>query len=70
MLDSLPRSTARGEIGDLDMNSHTPSIMPPGSQRHLFDVPEDVVHFNTANMSPLLRRVPADLDRLVDGRRG
>ena len=31
--------------------------MPAGSQRHLFDVPEDVAYFNTANMSPLLRRV-------------
>ena len=31
--------------------------MPVGSQRHLFDVPADVAYFNTANMSPLLRRV-------------
>ena len=28
-----------------------------GSQRHLFEVPEDVAYFNTANMSPLLRAV-------------
>jgi selenocysteine lyase/cysteine desulfurase len=32
-------------------------VMSVGSQRHLFDVPEDVAYFNTANMSPLLRRV-------------
>jgi hypothetical protein len=25
-----------------------------GSQRHLFEVPDDVAYFNTANMSPLL----------------
>ena len=31
--------------------------MPVGSQRFLFDVPEGVAYFNTANMSPLLRRV-------------
>jgi selenocysteine lyase/cysteine desulfurase len=30
---------------------------PVGSQRGLFDVPDDVVYFNTANMSPLLRSV-------------
>ncbi len=28
-----------------------------GSQRQLFEVPEDVAYFNTANMSPLLRAV-------------
>jgi selenocysteine lyase/cysteine desulfurase len=28
-----------------------------GSQRHLFEVPEDVAYFNTANMSPLLHAV-------------
>jgi selenocysteine lyase/cysteine desulfurase len=28
-----------------------------GSQRHLFEVPDDVAYFNTANMSPLLRAV-------------
>ena len=28
-----------------------------GSQRHLFEVPEEVAYFNTANMSPLLRAV-------------
>ena len=28
-----------------------------GSQRHLFEVPEEVVYFNTANMSPLLGAV-------------
>ncbi len=28
-----------------------------GSQRHLFEVPEGVAYFNTANMSPLLRAV-------------
>jgi selenocysteine lyase/cysteine desulfurase len=28
-----------------------------GSQRHLFDVPDEVAYFNTANMSPLLRAV-------------
>ena len=28
-----------------------------GSQRHLFDVPDDVAYFNTANMSPLLTSV-------------
>jgi selenocysteine lyase/cysteine desulfurase len=28
-----------------------------GSQRHLFEVPEDVAYFNTTNMSPLLRAV-------------
>ncbi len=28
-----------------------------GSQRHLFEVPEDVAYFNTANMSPLLNAV-------------
>jgi selenocysteine lyase/cysteine desulfurase len=28
-----------------------------GSQRHLFDVPDEVAYFNTANLSPLLRRV-------------
>ena len=32
-------------------------VMPVGSQRHLFDVPDEVAYFNTANMSPLLRRV-------------
>ncbi len=32
-------------------------VMSVGSQRHLFDVPEEVAYFNTANMSPLLRRV-------------
>lgn len=31
--------------------------MPVGSQRHLFDVPEEIAYFNTANMSPLLHRV-------------
>ncbi len=31
--------------------------MPVGSQRHLFEVPEGVAYFNTANMSPLLKRV-------------
>ncbi len=31
--------------------------MPVGSQRHLFKVPEGVAYFNTANMSPLLKRV-------------
>ena len=28
-------------------------------QRHLFDVPEEVAYFNTANLSPLLHRVAA-----------
>jgi selenocysteine lyase/cysteine desulfurase len=28
-----------------------------GSQRHLFEVPDEVAYFNTANMSPLLRAV-------------
>lgn len=32
-------------------------MIPVGSQRDLFDVPEDVVYMNTANMSPLLRAV-------------
>jgi hypothetical protein len=28
------------------------ATMPIGSQRHLFEVPEDVAYFNTASMSP------------------
>ena len=28
-----------------------------GLQRHLFEVPQDLAYFNTANMSPLLRGV-------------
>src|ERR1700745_1900777 len=31
--------------------------MPVGSQRDLFDIPDGVAYFNTANMSPLLRSV-------------
>lgn len=31
--------------------------MPIGSQRDLFDIPDAVAYFNTANMSPLLRSV-------------
>jgi selenocysteine lyase/cysteine desulfurase len=34
-------------------------VAPLGSLRHLFDVPEDVAYFNTANMSPLLAEVRA-----------
>jgi selenocysteine lyase/cysteine desulfurase len=33
--------------------------MELGSQRHLFEVPEEVAYFNTANMSPLLSAVEA-----------
>jgi selenocysteine lyase/cysteine desulfurase len=32
-------------------------IGPSGSQRHLFEVPDEVAYFNTANLSPMLRRV-------------
>lgn len=32
-------------------------MIEPGSQRHLFEVPEEVAYFNTANMSPLLSAV-------------
>ncbi|HEY1778604.1 MAG TPA: aminotransferase class V-fold PLP-dependent enzyme [Solirubrobacteraceae bacterium] len=31
--------------------------MELGSQRHLFEIPDDVAYFNTANMSPMLRSV-------------
>jgi len=34
-------------------------VIAIGSQRGLFDVPEDVVYMNTANMAPLLRAVRA-----------
>jgi hypothetical protein len=33
------------------------AVMPLGSQRDLFEVPDDVAYLNTANMSPLLRAV-------------
>lgn len=32
-------------------------MTPLGSQRSLFEIPDDVAYFNTANMSPLLRGV-------------
>ena len=31
--------------------------MPLSSQRHLFDIPEDVTYLNCAYMSPLMNRV-------------
>src|SRR5580704_9423351 len=40
----------------MPVDSATPS-MPVGSQRDLFDIPDGVAYFNTANMSPLLRSV-------------
>jgi len=47
-----------------------------GSQRYLFEVPDEVAYFNTANMSPLLHAVreagdncsittQTDVDRLL-----
>ena len=33
------------------------AMMPLGSQRDLFEMPEEIAYFNTANMSPLLRSV-------------
>ncbi len=33
------------------------ALMAVGSQRDLFDIPDEVAYFNTANMSPLLRSV-------------
>ena len=30
------------------------------SQRHLFDIPDDVAYLNCAYMSPLMRRVRVD----------
>jgi selenocysteine lyase/cysteine desulfurase len=38
-------------------------MMPVGSQRDLFDVPDDIVYMNTANMSPLLRAVREAAER-------
>jgi selenocysteine lyase/cysteine desulfurase len=40
-------------------------MMPDGSQRDLFDVPDDLVYLNTANMSPLLRSVRDAGERAV-----
>src|SRR5436305_15261897 len=39
------------------------SALPLGSQRDLFEVPDDVAYVNTANMSPLLRSVRAAGER-------
>jgi selenocysteine lyase/cysteine desulfurase len=44
-----------GQLSDGDPRVGLPIDL--GSQRHLFEVPEDVAYFNTANMSPLLRAV-------------
>jgi selenocysteine lyase/cysteine desulfurase len=40
----------------MPVDSAIPS-MPVGSQRDLFDIPDELAYFNTANMSPLLRSV-------------
>ena len=40
-------------------------LIPVGSQRDLFDVPDDLVYMNTANMSPLLRAVREAGERAV-----
>jgi len=43
-------------------------VMPVGSQRDLFEVPDEVAYFNTANMSPLLHAVRAAGERGLDRR--
>jgi kynureninase len=47
--------TANGVGGSAQGGERLP--IEVGSQRHLFEVPEAVAYFNTANMSPLLRAV-------------
>jgi selenocysteine lyase/cysteine desulfurase len=42
--------------------------VPIGSQRDLFEVPDDVAYFNTANMSPLLRSVREAGERALERR--
>jgi hypothetical protein len=44
------------------------TVMTLGSQSELFEVPEDLVYLNTANMSPLLRSVREAGERAVSQR--
>ena len=43
-------------------------VVESGSQRHLFDVPDEVAYFNTASLSPMLRSVRAAGESALRGR--
>ena len=42
------------------LNKEDPNMIP--SQKHLFDIPEDVSYLNTAYMSPLMNSVVNAID--------
>jgi selenocysteine lyase/cysteine desulfurase len=56
-VSSLADSAASPTVATPTNAGGTGSPIELGSQRHLFEVPEEVAYFNTANMSPLLTAV-------------